>query len=70
MREGRKRMTAINERIDSVLNSFEDASNKKIILVLFIITFTVAAPIIMGYEIHDNPDRESGSDINIFREPC
>ena len=68
MEEGRKRMTAINERIDSVLNSFEDASTKKIIVVLFIITFTVAAPIIMGYEIQDRPDRESESDISIFRD--
>jgi hypothetical protein len=61
-------LSSLNGRIDSALDTLEGASTRKIVILLFIITFATAAPVIIGYEVQDRPLREPFSDINIFRD--
>ena len=58
----------LNDKMNSVLDSFENVSTTRITLILFIVTFAAASPIIIGYEAKDRPNRESISDIDIFRD--
>ena len=61
-------LSHLNGRIDSALDTIEETSTRKIVILLFVITFTCAAPLLIGYEAKDRPFREQASDIGIFRD--
>ena len=61
-------LSILNGRIDTILETLEGASTRKIVILLFTITFVTAAPMIIGYEIQERPYRETSSDIYIFRD--
>ena len=58
----------INQRFVQLFERLETFSTKKIYAGLFLLTFLICAPILIAYEVDDNPARVEHKDLDIFRD--
>ncbi len=64
-------MTSIESINQKILSFFErkgKSSNKSIVLFLFLFTATISAPMLIGYQIDNDPNRSENKDVDIFRD--
>ena len=57
-----------NERFVQLFERFETYSNKKIYITLFFLTFIICSPMVIAYEIENDPARVEHKDLDIFRD--
>jgi len=65
---GKDAFASANSILQSIFRRMENLSRPQIVLILFLVTFGAAAPMIIGYAIDNNPGRSDLSDIQIFRD--
>ena len=59
---------SINQKILSFFQRKGKSSNKSIVLFLFLFTATISAPMLIGYQIDNDPNRSENKDVDIFRD--
>ena len=62
------KVTRVNSLIIDAFGRLERLSNTKVVVFLFLFTFTISAPMLIGFEIGDDPSREENKDLKIFRD--
>ena len=62
------RVEQINQRFVQLFERLETFSTKKIYAGLFLLTFLICAPILIAYEVEDDPARVEHKDLDIFRD--
>ena len=64
-----KRITKpVNRRITELFTRLEKASTLQLVGFLFLYTFLIAAPMLVGFQIDGDLERELDKDIKIFRD--
>jgi len=58
----------INQKFIAFFENKSNSSNKSIVLFLFLFTATISAPMLIGYQIDNDPTRGENKDIEIFRD--
>lgn len=58
----------INSIIINAFSKIGRLSDKNVVFFLFLFTFTISAPMLIGFEISDDASREENKDIKIFRD--
>ena len=59
---------SINKKILDFFERKGKSSNKSIVLFLFLFTATISAPMLIGYQIDNDPNRSENKDVDIFRD--
>ena len=59
---------SVNNKFISLFKKMETFSTKRIYLLLFLLTFIMAAPMLIGYEIDDDDGRYEHKDLDIFQD--
>jgi hypothetical protein len=59
---------SVNEKIILLFKKMETFSTKRIYLLLFFLTFIMAAPMLIAYEIDDDDGRYEHKDLDIFKD--
>ena len=59
---------SINQKFVAFFESISSASNRSVVLFLFLFTATISAPMLIGYQVDNDPTRADDKDIEIFRD--
>ena len=59
---------SINQKFIAFFEKKSNSSNKSIVFFLFLFTATISAPMLIGYQLDNDPTRGENKDIEIFRD--